>query len=75
MVLLKNPRDASQFASLARQMYPHKDVFAIEAYKDGTVEPYGYLFLDLRPEQNEDLRLRTNIFPGESQYVYVPKKQ
>jgi len=75
MVLFKNPRDASQFASLARQMYPHKSAFAIEAYKEATREPYGYLFVDLRPEQDEDLRLRTNIFPGEGQYVYVPKEQ
>ena len=45
-----------------------------EAYKDATREPYSYLLLDLRPEQNEDLRLRTNVFPGETHYVYVPKK-
>jgi len=61
MVLFKNPRDASQFASLARQMYPNQSAFAVEAYKDATREPFSYLFADLRPEQNEDLRLRTNI--------------
>ena len=73
MVLFKNPRDASQFASLARQMYPNKSTFAVEAYKDATRDPYSYLFVDLRPEQDEDLRLRTNIFPGDIAYVYVPK--
>ena len=74
MILFKNPRDATQFASLARQMYPNKSAFAVEAYKDATREPYSYLFVDLRPEQNEDLRLRTNVFPGETRYVYVPKE-
>ena len=74
MVLFKNPRDASQFASLARQMYPNRSAFAVEAYKDATREPYSYLLVDLRGEQDEDLRLRTNIFPGETQYVYVPKE-
>jgi len=73
MVLFKNPRDASQFASLARQIYPNKSAFAVEAYKDATREPYSYLFVDLRPEQDEDLRLRTNIFSDETRYVYVPK--
>ncbi len=73
MVLFKNPRDASQFASLARQMYPNRSAFAVEAYKDATREPFSYLFVDLRPEQDEDLRLRTNIFPNETRYVYVPK--
>ena len=74
MVLFKNPRDASQFASLARQMYPNKSAFAVEAYKDATREPYSYLFVDLRPDQFEELRLRTNIFPDETRYVYVPKE-
>jgi len=69
MVLFKNPRDASQFSSLAHQMYPNKSTFAVEAYKDATREPYSYLLVDLRPEQDEELRLRTNIFPGETQYV------
>jgi len=73
MVLYKNPRDASQFASLTRQMYPNKSAFAVEAYKDATKEPYSYLFVDLRPEQDEDLRLRTNVFPDETGFVYVPK--
>ena len=73
MVLFKNPRDASQFANLARQMYPKKWQFAVEAYKDATREPYSYLLVDLRPEQDEDLRMRANVFPGEQQYVYVPK--
>jgi len=73
MVLFKNPRDASQIGSLARQMYPNRSAFVVEAYKDATREPYSYLFLDLRQEQDEDLRLRTNIFPGETHYVYVAK--
>jgi len=54
-------------------MYPGFSKFAIEAYKDATREPYSYLLVDLRTEQDEDMRLRTNIFPGESQHVYVPK--
>ena len=73
MILFKNPRDASQFAHLARQMYPNKSQFAVEAYKDATREPYSYLLIDLRPEQDETLRLRSNVFPGETHYVYVPK--
>ena len=33
MVLFKNPRDASQFANPARQMYPKTSKFAVEAYE------------------------------------------
>ena len=73
MVLFKNPRDVSQFANLAQQMYPKTSQFAVEAYRDATREPYSYLLVDLRPEQDEELQLRTNIFPGETRYVYVPR--
>jgi len=51
-VLLKNPRDAIQFATLARQMYPNDSRFAMEAYRDATSVPYGYLLVDLKPEQD-----------------------
>jgi len=73
LVLFKNPRDASQFATLARQMCPSSWKFAIEAYEDATSAPYGYLLIDLKPEQDEQCRLRTNVFPGETEFVYVRK--
>jgi len=66
LVLFKNPRDATQFATLASK-------FAIEAYKDATSAPYGYLLIDLKPEKDERCRLRTNVFPGETQFAYVRK--
>ena len=45
----------------------------MEAYKDATREPFSYLMLDFRPEQDDHLRLHTNIFPSETHYIYVPK--
>jgi len=54
MVLFKNPRDVSQFANLARQMYPKSSQFAIGVCKDATCQPYSYLLVDLRLEQDED---------------------
>ena len=73
LVLFKNPRDAGQFAVLARQMYPSGSKFAVEAFKDATEKPYGYLFVDLKPDTDEQYRLRTNIFPREQTVVYVRK--
>ena len=75
LVLFKNPRDANQFAVLSRQMYPDSWRFAVEAYRDATSSPFSYILVDLRPDlEDERCRLRTNIFPGEHQYVYVRKK-
>jgi hypothetical protein len=73
MVLFKNPRDAGQFAVLAKQMYPNSNKFAVEAYKDATGCPYGYLLLDLKPDTDERFRLRTNVFPEENTSVYIKK--
>ena len=74
MVVLKNPRDASQMSHLARQMYPGRVKFVQEAFKDATTVPYGYLLVDLKQDSPKDMRLRTTIFPDNGvQYMYFPK--
>ena len=73
LVLFKNPRDAGQFAVLARQMYPSGSKFAVEAFRNATERPYGYLLVDLKPDTEEKLRLRAKIFPDEQTEVYVRK--
>ena len=73
IILFKNVHDQTQFAILARQMFPDNSKYAIEAFKDATKMAYGYLLIDLKPETNDKCRLRTSIFPNEPQYVYVPK--
>jgi hypothetical protein len=73
LILFKNPQDSLQVATLAKQMYPGKSKFLIEAYKDATLKPFSYLVLDFKPSTDEQFRIRTNIFPGEVQYVYILK--
>ena len=73
LVVFKNPRDASQISHLARQMYPGRGKYVQEAFARATSKPYGYLLVDARQETPEHLRLRTKIFPGELQVVYVRK--
>ncbi|CAH3193474.1 unnamed protein product [Porites evermanni] len=73
LVVFKRPRDSSQVNHLARQMFPGHVKYMQEAFEDATKRPYGYLFCDLKPETPTDFRLRTNIFPGETQYAYVRK--
>lgn len=74
MVLFRNPRDKLQVMTLARQMYPGKTRFFLEAFEDATREPYGYLLVDLRANTPEDLRLRSGFFPPALPAVYIPKK-
>ena len=63
VVLFKNARDGTQVANLARQMYPGKSAFMIEAFKNVTSASYGYLLIDLKQETDDKLSLRTGIFP------------
>ena len=69
LVLFKNLRDSTQITYLGRQMGNSKAVTA--AYKDATSNPYGYLFVDMKQDTLETIRLRTGLF--EQMYVYVPK--
>ena len=73
IVLFKNPRDASQIIHLAKQMYPGQNRYMQEAYKSATSHPFGYLLVDLKQDTPENFRLRTCIFPGEQQVVFIPK--
>ena len=73
LVLFKSPRDSSQVTHLEKQMFPGHVKYMQESFQDATSRPYGYLLCDLKPETPSDIRLRTNIFPGETQFAYVKK--
>ena len=73
LVLFKNTRDATQISHLASQMYPGRSKFMIEAYRDATSKPFSYLLVDLKPDTEDRVRVRSSIFPGEQTCVYVPK--
>ena len=73
IVLFKNPRDRFQVSVLARQMYPGNTKFLEEAYQDATKDAYGYLFLDLKPDTQEEFRVRTGILPSDLPIVYMFK--
>ena len=57
LFLFKNPRDASQIASLARQLYPNNSRFLVESYADATKVPHSYLTVDLTQGADERLRV------------------
>ena len=74
LVVFKNPRDGSQINHLAKQMYPGKSSYVQHAFQLATKNPHGYLLVDLKQSTPEGLRLRSHIFPGETQEVYVEYK-
>ena len=66
-VLLKNQRNLQQISLLGRQIGKAK--LLIEAYKDVIAKPFGYLILDLCPQTDTDIQIRSHIFPNESPIV------
>ena len=73
LVLFKNPSDKLQVANLARQLYPGRSRFFINAYEIATAQPFTYLLLDVSQTCVDSLRLRTNIFPGELMNIFLEK--
>lgn len=72
LVLMKNPSDQLQVATLARQIFPGKTQYFLEAYKDACDKPYGYLLVDLNQNTPDMYRLRTNVFDT-NVVLYTPK--
>jgi len=66
MVLFKNPNDVSQITKLATQIFPKNSKVLQAIFKEATIEPFGYLILDFRPETEIEFRYKTGIFPGDS---------
>jgi len=70
LILFKNPSDKLQVSTLARQIYPQNTRHFMESFNDATEKPFTYLLVDLTQGCPEEIRLRTNIFPGEVMLVY-----
>lgn len=73
IIAFKNPRDSSQIVHLAKQMFPGNTQYLREAFKMATSRPYGYIFLDMKQDTPDELRVRTGITPDEKNIVYLPK--
>jgi len=70
LVLFKNPRDATVVDFVSRQAFPNNRLFLIDAFRDATSIPHGYLFLDFTQTCPDELRVRTDIFNIKGLTVY-----
>jgi len=69
LVMMKNPRDATQISHIARQMYPNASEALVEVYRSVTANsPYSYLLIDFHQDTPTELRIRTNIFPDDENH-------
>ena len=71
-VLFANKRDESQIATLAHQLYRSKKKKQrfLAAYDEHMVGKYAYLVIDCTPEHPREVKVRANVFPGETTYTF-----
>lgn len=72
IVSLSHPRDKTAIACLARQMFPGRSRYLLDAYEEATAVPFGYLIIDARPETPSNLRLRSGVFSDEVDVAWIP---
>lgn len=72
IVLMKAPNSALSVRTLGSQLFPGQLSYFMDAYRKSTEQPYGYLILDMHASTNPLLKLRTHIFPGDLQTVFIP---
>ena len=74
IIVLKNPRDASQIRSYAKQFAPGNTKWVVDVYRECTKKAYTYLLFDHHQTTPDILRVRSNIFQFEWPLcVWVPK--
>ena len=70
---IPKPARFVRYLTLAKQMFPGRTDYLMESFRDATSRPYGYLVIDCHQLTPENMRLRTNILPGERQIAYVKR--
>ena len=70
LVLFKNPRDQTVVDFIARQAFPNSKGFLQDAFRDATISPHGYLFIDFTQQCNDNERVKTDIFNPNGVTVY-----
>ena len=78
MMLIKNPRDASQVEHLSRQVFPTAPKRLTAAYRDAVSRgPHSYLVMDFNQDTPDDFCIRNTLFPVRDfpqAYAYVGKQ-
>jgi hypothetical protein len=73
IVLMKNPRDVAQIRYLGQQLFPGHTRFFVDAYKQATAQPYGYLLVDLTQTTPDEERIVSDVLEEHGGFRYIPK--
>ena len=74
IIVMKSSRAYSALVKLNSDLFGKGTKILQEAYKYVAKKPFGYLYIDQSPHRDEKYSVRTNIFPGEDNIVFVETK-
>ena len=74
IIVMKSSRAYSALVKLNSDLFGKGSRILQEAYKYISTKPFGYLYIDQSPQRDENYGVRTNIFPGEDNIVFVETK-
>lgn len=70
--VFRSPRSLMQLQYLNNQTFPNDKGMLCKAYKDiMSIYSYGYLVIDLTAHCIDELRIRSQIFPGDATVFYL----
>lgn len=74
LVIMRSPNAILSVRNIGVQLYPRQLDFFLDAYRQATQKPYGYLLLDMHAGSDPLLKLRTSIFKeDEEKIIFTPK--
>lgn len=74
LVLMRSPNSALSIRNIGVQLFPRQLDYFLDAYRQATIQPYGYLLIDMHASSDPLLRLRSGIFKeDEDRIIFTPK--
>lgn len=74
LILMRSPNSALSVRNIGVQLFPRQLDYFLDAYRQATNQPYGYLLIDMHASSDPSLRLRTSIFNQEEERtIFIPK--
>jgi len=74
IIIMRSPNSVLSVRNIGVQLFPRKLDYFLDAYRQATNRPYGYLVIDMHASSDPGLRLRTNIFKeDEEKIIFIPK--
>nr|CAD2159494.1 unnamed protein product [Meloidogyne enterolobii]CAD2190887.1 unnamed protein product [Meloidogyne enterolobii] len=76
IIIMRSPNSVLSVRNIGVQLFPRKLDYFLDAYRQATNKPFGYLVIDMHASSDPGLRLRTSIFKeDEEKIIFIPKNR